>query len=288
MKEFSKAFSRRRLVRGAGAAAGAGIFGLPSLEAKFQSAEHATGGPRALALIGDRYHNPDYIRVALDKVFNELGIQVDYTIQYQQLSSEILKPYQLFVCLRDGMIWPDGYLGPDAYEAYEADLENHKEFSTPKPKSWISEEQGAALKEFVSAGGGFYALHNCSHISLSSKNYREVMGGAYIGHPPLRPFQVRASENEHPITKGIKPFVVNDEQHYVEYDKDRKYVILEAENIDSLTYENLGTKSISGWAHDFGKGRVVFTAVGHTIHAMWAPEYLDVQKRSFEWLLRKI
>jgi hypothetical protein len=24
---------------------------------------------RALALIGDRYHNPDYIRVALDKVF---------------------------------------------------------------------------------------------------------------------------------------------------------------------------------------------------------------------------
>lgn len=288
MKEFSKSFSRRKLVRGAGTAAAAGLIGLSNSKAISQSGEHTPGSPRALALVGDRYHNPDYIRVALDKVFKELGIEIDYTIQYQKLSRELLKPYQLFVCLRDGMIWPDGYLGPDAYAAYEADLENRKQFSTPEPKTWITEEQGTALKEFVKAGGGFYALHNCSHISLSSKNYREVMGGAYVGHPPLRPFQVRPSDNGHPITKGVKPFIVNDEQHYVDYDKDRKHVILEAENIDGLTYENLGTKSISGWAYDFGKGRVVFTAVGHTIHALWAPEYLEIQKRSINWLLRRI
>lgn len=288
MKEFSKRFSRRSLVRSAGTAAAAGLTGLSSSKAISQSGEHAARSSRALALVGDRYHNPDYIRVALDKVFKELGIEIDYTIQYQQLSRELLKPYQLFVCLRDGMIWPDGYLGPDAYAAYEADLENRKQFSTPEPKTWITEEQGATLKEFVEAGGGFYALHNCSHISLSSKNYREVMGGAYVGHPPLRPFQVRPSDNEHPITKGIKPFIVNDEQHYVDYDKDRKHVILEAENVDGLTYENLGTKSISGWAYDFGKGRVVFTAVGHTIHALWAPEYLEVQKRSINWLLNRL
>lgn len=288
MKEFSKSFSRRRLVRGAGTAAAAGLMGISGSKAISQSREQPAGSPRALALVGDRYHNPDYIRVALDKVFKELGIEIDYTIQYQQLSRELLKPYQLFVCLRDGMIWPDGYLGPDAYAAYEADLENRKQFSTPEPKNWITEDQGAALKEFVEAGGGFYALHNSSHISLSSKNYREVMGGAYVGHPPLRPFQVRPSNSEHPITKGIKPFIVNDEQHYVDYDKDRKHVILEAENIDGLTYENLGTKSISGWAYDFGKGRVVFTAVGHTIHALWEPEYLEVQKRSIHWLLKKL
>ena len=66
-----------------------------------------------------------------------------------------------------------------------------------------------------------------SHISLSVKNYRDVMGGAYFGHPPLRPFQVHATANAHPITAGMKPFVVNDEQHYVDYDKDPRYVILE-------------------------------------------------------------
>ena len=146
-----------------------------------------------MALIGDRYHNPDYIRVSLDKVFQDLGIPIDYTIQYDQISAALLKNYQLLLILRDGMIWPQGYLGPDAYAAYEADLETPKTFPDPTPVNWITEEQGAAIKEFVAAGNGFYALHNCSHISLSSKNYREVMGGAYIGHPPLRPFQVKAT-----------------------------------------------------------------------------------------------
>jgi type 1 glutamine amidotransferase len=281
-------FSRRSLVQNAGIVAGAGLLGLgtsPTGQSQLSSSGHK---PRALALIGDRYHNPDYIRVSLDKVFRDLDIPIDYTIQYDQISAGLLKNYQLLLILRDGMIWPGGYLGPDAYTAYEADLETPKTFPDPKPVTWIREEQGAAIKEFVTAGNGFYALHNCSHISLSSKDYREVMGGAYIGHPPLRPFQVRASENKHPITDGMSSFMVNDEQHYVTYDKDPKYIILEAENIDGLKFENLGTKSVSGWAYDFGNGRVVFTAVGHTIHAMWNPQYIEIQKRSVRWLLKEL
>jgi type 1 glutamine amidotransferase len=118
------------------------------------------------------------------------------------------------------------------------------------------------------------------------------MGGAYIGHPPLRPFEVHATGNSHPITAGMQTFVVNDEQHYVAYDKDPKFVILESENRDGLTYETdgrkLGTKSPAGWAYDYGKGRVVFTAVGHTVHAMWNPQYVELQKRSIRWLLKQI
>jgi type 1 glutamine amidotransferase len=292
MKLPSIKLSRRTLVRNAGLVATAGVLGVTGREpAGSQDAVPAVNhsGPRALALIGDRYHNSDYIRVALDKVFHELNIPVDYTIHYEHISAGLLKNYQLLLILRDGMIWPDGYLGPDAYTDYERNLENLPPRSAePKPVMWISEEQGAAIKDFVNSGNGFYALHNCSHISLSSKNYREVMGGAYIGHPPLRPFRVRASANSHPITQGMTDFIVNDEQHYVEYDKDKKNILLEAENIDGLTYENLGSKSISGWAYDFGSGRVVFTAVGHTIDAMWNPQYVEIQKRSIRWLLKQL
>ena len=279
------ALSRRNLLKRAGT--GAGLLGLGAAQSTRAQA-NASGRPRALALIGDRYHNPDYIRVSLDKVFKSLEIPIDYTIQYDQISRSALKSYQLFLCLRDGMIWPEGYLGPDAYTAYEQNLENREQFSKPKPETWMTEEQGAAIKDFVSAGNGFYALHNSSHISLSSKNYREVMGGAYIGHPPLRPFRVNATGASHPITQGLKPFMVNDEQHYVEYDKDRKNIILESENVDGLVYEKLGAKSIAGWAYDFGSGRVVFTAVGHTIHAMWIPEHIELQKRAVRWLLKQI
>ena len=68
--------------------------------------------------------------------------------------------------------------------------------------------------------GALYALHNSSHISLSSQDYREVMGGAYIAHPALRPFKVSVVNKDHPITRGVQDFRVNDEQHFVTYDKD--------------------------------------------------------------------
>jgi len=273
--EHSRAISRRALL--------GGIAALGTL--RFASAQNT---PRVLALVGDRYHNPDYIRVALVKMFDGLGVAVDYTMDYDRLSSKLLANYQLFLCLRDGMVWPGGYLGPDAYTAYEQGLENRDDFPAPKPQSWLTEEQATALKEFVNGGGGFYSLHNNSHVSLSSKTYRDVQGGAYIGHPTLRPFKVRVVNSSHPITQGIRDFIVNDEQHYVEYDKDRKNILLEAENVDGLTYENYGPKSIAGWAYDYGRGRVVFTSVGHTIHALWAPEYLKVQRRSVQWLLKQI
>jgi hypothetical protein len=268
--------SRRLLFLGAAAA---GSLGLAAGQSPRQR-------PRALALIGDRYHNPDYIRVSLDRVFRDVGIPVDYTILYDQLSRDLLKDYDLFLCLRDGMIWPNGYLGPDAYTDYARGLENA--YPEPQSESWITEEQGAAVKDFVAAGGGFYSLHNNSHVSLSSKNYREVMGGAYIGHPALRPFQVRVTNREHPITQGIGNFMVNDEQHFVTYDKDPKHLILESENLDGLEYENHGRKSVAGWAYEFGKGRVVFTAVGHSNHAMWVPAHFELQKRAVKWLLRQL
>ncbi|HEV2272803.1 MAG TPA: ThuA domain-containing protein [Acidobacteriaceae bacterium] len=290
MKFWGKSLSRRTLVRNLGLAAGAGLLGVAG--DKPVSAQPANGAgsgkPRALALVGDRFHNPDYIRVSMDRTFKELGIPIDYTIQYDQISSDLLKNYQLFLILRDGMIWPGGYLGPDAWSFYDSYLENKSDFPEPKPERWITEEQGAAIQDFVKAGNGFYAFHNCSDISLGSKNYRDVMGGAYDGHPPLRPFRVRVSANKHPITEGIQEFTVDDEQHYVKYDKDPKYVILEAENIDGLDFNGLGTKSISGWAYDYGQGRVVFTAVGHTIHALWNPQYVEVQKRSIKWLLKQL
>src|SRR5438552_9049714 len=94
--------------------------------------------PRALALIGDRYHNPDYIHVSLDKVFHELDIAIDYTMDYAGLSAASIKPYQLLLVLRDGMIWPGGYSGPDAYTAYEMDLEDADKFPAAKSVSWMT------------------------------------------------------------------------------------------------------------------------------------------------------
>lgn len=286
------AISRRDLLQDVGAAVA--VSALAGSEARSATGDRAMrstnshGRPRVFALIGDRYHNSDYIRVSLDKLFSELNLPVDYSTNYDHLSRNVLRNYQLFVCFRDGMIWPDGYLGPDAYSDYARNLENRQEFPREAPKPWITDEQGKAVKDFVASGNGFYALHNSSHVSLSSKSYREVMGGVYIGHPALRPFKVTVVNKNHPITQGVGNFMVNDEQHFVVYDKDPKNILLRAENVDGLSYGEHGTQSISGWAYDYGNGRVVFTAVGHTIHAMWQPEYVKLQKNAVRWLLREM
>src|SRR6516165_472859 len=181
------AIPRRRLLKSAGALASAGVLLKPHGKSSVFPADD--NRPRALALMGDRYHNADYIRVALNRLFRELNLPIDYTINYDQISARLLTSYRLFVVLRDGMIWPHGYLEPNDYE-YSHALENSREWPKEQFEPWITEEQGAAIKDFVQAGGALYALRNSIHISLSSKYYREVMGGAYIDHPPLRPFRV--------------------------------------------------------------------------------------------------
>ena len=284
---MSSALSRRRLLKSAGALASGAVL----LDLRIDAAVPGDDSrPRALALIGDRYHNADYIRVALKRLFHELNLPFDYTINYEQISPRLLASYRLFLVLRDGMIWPRGYLEPNDYE-YSHGLENTRNWPKEQPEAWITEEQGGAIKEFVEAGGALYAMHNSSHISLSSKDYRAVMGGAYIMHPALRPFKVSVVNKQHPITRDVRDFIVNDEQHFVIYDKDPKYIFLQSENTDGLTGtddngKDLGTKSIAGWAYDYGKGRVVFTGVGHTLHALWEPEYFKLQKNAVRWLLK--
>ncbi len=281
-------FSRRRFLERAGWLAASRLAPYRTVRGFASSVhgqEQSGGRPRALALIGDRYHNADYIRVALDRLFRELDLPIDYTIDYDSISTRRLQDYRLFITLRDGMIWPGGYLEPNDYD-YSHHLENTQEWPKETPHSWIREEQGQAIRDFVSAGNGLFALHNSSNISLYSKSFREVMGGAYIGHPPLRPFVVRIVNREHPITQGVRDFMVNDEQHYVIYDKDPKDILLKSENTDGLGYRDLGTQSIGGWAYECGKGRVVFTAPGHTLHALWQPEYFKLQKNAVRWLLR--
>jgi type 1 glutamine amidotransferase len=319
----SKAISRRELL-GAGVVAATGTLISPgtSLGARLsapQSGRTTRGSPRALVLMCDRYHNQDYIRVSLDQLFKELGLPVDYTTNYYDLSAQLLQPYQLFIALRDERIWPGGYSSGSAEEGarqLQDGLENPGEFPAEKAESWITEEQGQAVKDFVSAGQGFYSLHNNAFVSRSSKIYREVQGGVALGHPPVRPFKVRIANTQHPITQGVEDFMVTDEQYYAIYDKDPKNILLHGENLDGLTFEtgsgpgagrgrgaaapenqdlsaaeapqDHGTTSISGWAHEFGKGRVVFTALGHTNEVMWHPEYFKIQKNAVRWLLKEL
>ena len=86
--------------------------------------------------------------------------------------------------------------------------------------------QGGAA--FVENGGGALLMHNVTHVALSNDDFRDVLGGAYQGHPNIRPFRVKITNPDHPITRGVSDFTVTDEQHYMEYQKDPRYLSCKA------------------------------------------------------------
>jgi hypothetical protein len=248
----------------------------------------------AFALIGDRYHNSDYARTGLTRNIEvDLGIPVEFTDDYTSLTAETLQGRKLLIILRDGMIWPDGYPDETSNAAWVATgkpklvSEPPVPATNPKPKFWMKPEQGKAVRHFVESGGSALFLHNVTHVGLTDPDFRATLGAAYAGHPPIRTYKVKVMNHDHPITKGISDFVVTDEQHYMEYDKDKKYLLLETENVDGLHYGEKGPTAPGGWAFDYGKGRVAYMSPGHLLSVLWNPEYIKLQHNAVRWLMRQ-
>ena len=251
---------------------------------------------QAFALIGDRYHNSDYIRTGLTRtIAKEIGVSIDFTDETSLLNAETLDGYKMLIVLRDGMIWPDGYGGDETTNAAWVATGRPKLIFDPalpppdraRSQFWMKPEQGKAVRQFVDAGGAALFLHNTTHVGLSDPDFRHVLGAAYTGHPPIRKFKVKVTNRDHPIARGVGDFVITDEQHYMTYDKDPKYLFLETVNEDGLTYQSYGATAPGGWSYDYGKGRVCYMSPGHMLSDLWCPEYVKLQQNAVRWLLRK-
>ena len=271
------------------AALGAAVGGSLAWRERLYGREKAT----AFALIGDRYHNSDYIRVGLGRTIGrEAGVSIDFCDEVKMLDAETLAGRKLLIMLRDGMLWPDGYEDESSNAAWAGEGTPRLVSVPPVPRVkareqyWITAEQGRAVRQFVERGGGALFFHNVTYVSPHNADFRDVLGAVTEDHPPIRKFKVHVVNREHPITRGVSDFVVTDEQHFVRYEKDAKFLLLESENEDGLTWKNLGTKSAAGWAYDYGKGRVCYLAPGHLLTALWNPEYVKLQKNAVRWVMR--
>lgn len=247
----------------------------------------------AFALIGDRYHNSDYIRTGLSKTLSQgLDLDIHFSDNVQQLNAETLAQHALLIVFRDGMIWPQGYGSNAPYPGYDPATQGT--FSDPpapdlKPQAvqWITPAQGQAVRAFVQSGGAALFYHNSTYIT-ASEDFSHVLGSVTEGHPPVRPYQVQITNKDHPITRDVADFVVTDEQHYMNYTKDPKHVLAVSVNQDGHTFKDLGVQCQAAWAYDYGQGRVCYLSPGHTIPALWNPEYEKLQRNAARWLLRQI
>jgi len=285
--------SRRSAVHKIGSIGAASALGVLSRSVQASAASGRKAD--AFALVGDRFHNFDYIRTALHRTLvKESGISVTFTPDYTLLNLETLKAYRLLIMLCDGLVFPGGYTTP--YVFY--DPEKMKITSDPPlpefvetAEMWITPEQGKAIRSFVEEGGSAWFFHNASYISGANEDFRHVEGALFTGHTPFRPYKMKIVNTDHPITRGVRDFIVTEEQHYLIYDKEPKSVLIRSVNEEGLEYStpqygNQGATCEACWAYDYGRGRVCFMAPGHTIPSLWNAEYIKLQKNALRWLLK--
>jgi len=221
----------------------------------YQSAER----PRALAVIGDRYHSPVHIRDGLVPAFARENIPVTFVTNVEALTAGALEDYDLLVIFRDGMNWPEGY-----------DNEHVK---------WMTDAQQQAIWDFVHEGGGFLAMHNAHGLFPEDGPYYKLFGGDYGGHPPPATFAVRVEDTDHPITRGVEDYEIFDEQHMSKYYLDRERLLLR-----SISPAN--EEAPAGWWREPGEGRFVYLAPGHTHEGLHHAMTQRLIRNSIRWLLR--
>jgi len=216
--------------------------------------------PHALVLIGDEPHEPGHLEDGLRPVFAATGVAPHFVVDVRALSAANLARVQLLVILRDGLQRP--HTGPKSNFV------------------WMTPEQEKAVVQFVENGGGFLNLHNAMGLYPADGPYLKIVGGRYVGHGPLERFRVEIVDPDHPVTRGIQPFSVADEQHTPECDSAKVHLLLRSRSDNNKV-------AAAGWAYEPGKGRLCHLANGHTREALLHPMYQALLRNAVNWCLRR-
>lgn len=158
-------------------------------------------------------------------------------------------------------------------------------------------EQRAAMQAWMVKGGGFVALHAAGDNSHAEWPWYldTVIGARFIGHPMHPQFQqarLRIEQPDDPIMAGLPdPWMRTDEWYSWEKSPRAPGVRVLA-TIDETSYNpvsllgrslRMGADHPMIWARCIGRGRVFYSALGHTAESYAEPEYREVLRRAIAW-----
>ena len=145
----------------------------------------------------------------------------------------------------------------------------------------ISEAQLKGLNEAVRGGVGIAGVHGGMCDAFRRRiEYAWMTGGQFVGHPHVGEYTVRLTGVKSPITKGMKSkFVYDSEQYYMITDPS---ITVLAETV--YAWEGKDVVMPVAWTKTWGKGRVFFSALGHTAAEVKKyPEVLAMTTRGMLW-----
>ena len=150
----------------------------------------------------------------------------------------------------------------------------------------LSQAGRDALTGYVRGGGRLFGLHTASICFDDWPEWKDVLGGQWIWgqsfHPPRGLVRATPAGPAHPITAGGNAFDVNDEVYSnLDLAPDIVPLMTATANVDG---KDTDAKPVL-WARSFGRGRVVYDALGHDRASIEQPEHRRIIVQGVRWLL---
>jgi type 1 glutamine amidotransferase len=138
-----------------------------------------------------------------------------------------------------------------------------------------------SLVDFVSGGKGLIGVHSATDTYHRWKEYNQMMGGTFAGHPWHTKVPIKNLEPKHPVNTAFAgmDFEVTDEIYQFRADTalptERKFLLaLDTQKMDvSKGNRKDGLYPVS-WVGTFGKGRTFYCSLGHRDEIFWNPAVL--------------
>ena len=164
----------------------------------------------------------------------------------------------------------------------------------------LSEDQRAALLAAIESGTGFFGIHGTG--GDPSYEWPEHPGtlvrAQFIGHPMGPQFQegtIRVEATDHPVMAGIDPAWSRVEEWYSFEQSPRGPGVEVLATLDESTYSprmriafidrdlRMGEDHPIVWSHCIGRGRAVYSALGHQAEAYREPLHVRLLDQAIAW-----
>ncbi|MFZ5829570.1 MAG: ThuA domain-containing protein [Planctomycetota bacterium] len=156
-------------------------------------------------------------------------------------------------------------------------------FTTKKTAS-ITDQAKENLLNFIKGGKGFFVQHLASGSYPDWPEFGKLVGRKWVmktsGHGPRSVFETRVVNADHPITKGMTGFKIDDELYAKLQGDEPIEVLVEADSDWSNRTEPLV------FTRTFGEGRMVHNAMGHDGTVITDPNVAKLIVRGVEWAAR--
>ncbi|MEM7234019.1 MAG: ThuA domain-containing protein, partial [Planctomycetota bacterium] len=146
-----------------------------------------------------------------------------------------------------------------------------------------------SLVDFVKSGKGLAGTHSATDTYKKWKDYNDMMGGAFAGHPWHTLVPLENLSPKHPINAafGGEGFSVKDEIYQFRNDtchkKDRHMLLaLDGEKMDLKKGRRQDGFYPISWVAKYGKGRTFYCSLGHRNEIYWNPVVLKHYLAGFQ------